>query len=37
MWSAKANAPPSSDVNQQMAALAKTLLESARSAGLFPR
>lgn len=37
MWSAKANAPPSSDVNQQLASLAKTLLESARSAGLFPR
>ena len=37
MWSAKANAPPSSDVNQQLASLAKTLLESARGAGLFPR
>jgi hypothetical protein len=36
MWSARATATPASDVNQQLADLAKTLLVSARSAGLFP-
>ncbi len=36
MWSARATAPPSSDAGAQMATLADLLLESARSAGLFP-
>jgi hypothetical protein len=35
MWSAKATAQPASDVTRQLADLAKTLLDSARSAGLF--
>lgn len=37
MWSAKASAAPSSDVNEQLATLAKTLLEAARDSGLFVR
>lgn len=37
IWSAKASAAPASDVNEQLATLAKTLLEAARNAGLFPR
>ncbi len=36
VWSASATAPPSSDLNQQMASLAATLLDAARQAGLFP-
>jgi hypothetical protein len=35
VWSAKASAQPSSDVGEQMANLAKTLLDSARGFGLF--
>ncbi len=35
MWTAKAATPPSSDVSQQVATLAKTVLEAARKAGLF--
>lgn len=35
IWSAKATAQPSSDVTQQMADLARTLMDAARSAGLF--
>lgn len=36
MWSARAGAPPSSDVAQQLSALATLLLDAARQAGLFP-
>jgi len=36
MWSARASAPPSSDLNQQMTTLAQLLADSARQAGLFP-
>ena len=35
MWSARASAPPSSDINQQLATLATLLLDAARQAGLF--
>ena len=35
MWTAKATTPPSSDVNQQLATLARYLMEAARRAGLF--
>jgi hypothetical protein len=35
MWSAKASAPPSSDVAQQLTALATLLLDAARQAGFF--
>jgi hypothetical protein len=35
MWSARASAPPSSDLNQQLATLATLLLDAARQAGLF--
>jgi hypothetical protein len=36
MWSARArSAPPSSDINQQLATLAMLLLDAARQAGLF--
>ena len=35
MWTAKATTPPSSDVSQQVATLAKIVLEAARKAGLF--
>jgi hypothetical protein len=35
IWSASASAPPSSDLNQQMASLAATLLDAAGQAGLF--
>lgn len=37
LWSAKASAPPSADVNQQLSELSRVLLEAARSAGLFAR
>ncbi len=36
MWSARATAPPSSDVGQQLTTLATILLDSARQAGFFP-
>jgi hypothetical protein len=36
MWSARATAPPSSDLNQQLNTLAQLLADSARQAGLFP-
>ncbi len=36
MWSARASAPPSSDVAQQLAELATLLLDAARQAGFFP-
>ena len=36
MWSASATAPPSSNLNEQMNALAATLLDAARQTGLFP-
>ena len=35
MWTAKATTPPSTDVNQQIATLARYVLEAARKAGLF--
>ncbi len=35
MWTAKATTPPSSDVNQQMATLARYVMDAARKAGLF--
>lgn len=35
MWSARASAPPSSDVAQQLAAMATLLLDAARQAGFF--
>jgi len=35
MWSARASAPPSSDVGQQLSALATLLLDAARQAGFF--
>lgn len=35
MWSARASAPPSSDVAQQLTALATLLLDAARQAGFF--
>lgn len=35
MWSGRASAAPSSDVGQQLATLAKLLMEAARQAGLF--
>jgi hypothetical protein len=35
MWSARASAPPSSDVAQQLSTLATLLLDAARQAGLF--
>jgi hypothetical protein len=35
MWSARASAPPSSDVGQQLSTLATLLLDAARQAGLF--
>lgn len=37
MWSARASASPSSDVNGQLAAMAEQLLDGARQAGLFAR
>jgi hypothetical protein len=37
MWSARASAAPSSDVNQQLAKMATRLLEGARQSGLFAR
>ncbi len=36
MWSARASAPPSTDLNQQLTTLVNLLLDSARRAGLFP-
>ncbi len=36
MWSGRASASPSSDVNQQLATMAAQLLEGARQSGLFP-
>ena len=36
MWSARASAPPSADINQQLATLATLLLDAARQAGMFP-
>ncbi len=35
MWSGRASAAPSSDVGQQLATLAKLLMDAARQAGLF--
>ncbi len=35
MWTARANSPASSDVNQQFAELSKSVLDAAGSAGLF--
>lgn len=35
MWTARASAPPSSDVNQQLGELSKSVLDAAGSAGLF--
>jgi hypothetical protein len=35
MWSARASASPSSDVGQQLSALAMLLLDAARQAGFF--
>jgi hypothetical protein len=35
MWSARASAPPSSDVGQQLSTLASLLLDAARQSGLF--
>ena len=35
MWSAKATTPPSSDVNQQIATLARVVMDAARKAGMF--
>jgi hypothetical protein len=35
MWSARASAPPSTDIAQQLSTLATLLLDAARQAGLF--
>jgi hypothetical protein len=35
MWSARASAAPSSDVNAQLAELSKSVLDAADKAGLF--
>jgi hypothetical protein len=35
MWSARASAPPSSDVGAQLDTLATLLLDAARAKGLF--
>jgi hypothetical protein len=35
MWTARASSPPSSDVNQQIAELSKSVLDAAGAAGLF--
>jgi hypothetical protein len=35
MWTARASAPPSSDLNAQLADLSKTVLDAAGKAGLF--
>jgi hypothetical protein len=35
MWTARANAPPSTDVNAQFGELSKSLLDAAGAAGLF--
>lgn len=35
MWTARASAPPSSDVNGQLAELSRSVLEAATGAGLF--
>jgi hypothetical protein len=35
MWTARASTEPSTDVNQQMATLAKRVLQAAQKAGLF--
>lgn len=35
LWTARASAPPSSDVNAQLAELSKTVLDAASKAGLF--
>jgi len=35
MWTAKATTPPSKDVNEQMAKLAKAVAEGAQKAGFF--
>ena len=35
MWTARASAPPSSDINRQFAELSKSVLDAAGSAGLF--
>ena len=37
MWSARASASPSADVNQQLAQMAAQLMEGARQSGLFAR
>jgi hypothetical protein len=36
MWSARATAPPSSDLSQQMNTLSQLLADAARQSGLFP-
>ena len=35
MWTARASAPPSSNINEQFAELSKSVLDAAGSAGLF--
>lgn len=35
MWTARANAPPSSDINAQLADLSKSVVDAAAGAGLF--
>jgi hypothetical protein len=35
MWSARASAPPSGDVNAQLADLSKAVVDAAAKAGLF--
>ena len=35
MWSARASAPPSADVNAQIADLSRSLLDAAGGAGVF--
>ncbi|MES2099276.1 MAG: hypothetical protein V4569_05600 [Pseudomonadota bacterium] len=35
MWTARASSPPSSDVNQQISELSKSVLDAAGTAGLF--
>jgi hypothetical protein len=35
MWTARANAPPSSDINAQLAELSKSVVDAAAGAGLF--
>lgn len=35
MWTARASAPPSSDLNAQLADLSKSVMDAASNAGLF--